>query len=176
MYASRLAKLRIESTGKIHSIRLKNKIVARVTSIHARQKGREIVLAFDSDIGAALKRSQPDESDNEALCFAKAASIVRKDVLEKRTSFTGTLKKNCQNDAIPHCLYSLVSMILHGPRIQKQAGNKSTQATLTISQLFQFNNYMLLIALEVPIMIVTIDIVKHLLLSTWDFLFMLADT
>ena len=32
-------------------------------------------------------------------------------------------------------------MILHGPSIQKQAENKSTQATLTISQLLQFNSY-----------------------------------
>ena len=140
MYASRLEQLGIESTGEIHSTRLKNRIVARIPSIHAYQEGREILLAFDSDIGTALKRSQRDESDNEAFCLAKAASIVRKGMLEK-TSFTGTFKKNCQNDSIPQCLYSLVNMILHGPNIQKQAGNKSTQATLTISQLLQFNSY-----------------------------------
>ena len=141
MYASRLEQLGIESTSEIHSTRLKNRIIARIPSIHAYQEGREILLAFDSDIGTALKRSQRDDSDNKASCLAKAASIVRKDMLEKKTSFTGTFEKNCQNDSIPQCLYSLVNMILHGPNIRKQAEYKSTQATLTVSQLLQFNSY-----------------------------------
>ena len=97
--------------------------------------------SHDSDIGTALKRSQRDDSDNKASCLAKAASIVRKDMLEKKTTFTGTFEKNCQNDSIPQCLYSLVNMILDGPNIRKQAENKSTQATLTVFPLLQFNSY-----------------------------------
>ncbi|CAB3987995.1 Hypothetical predicted protein [Paramuricea clavata] len=141
MYESRLEQLGIESTSEIHSTRLKNRIIARIPSIHAYQEGREILLAFDSDIGTALKRSQRDDSDDKASCLAKAANIVRKDMLEKKTSFTGTFEKNCQKDSIPQCLYSLVNMILHGPNIRKQAENRSTQATLTVSQLLQFNSY-----------------------------------
>ena len=85
MYASRLEQLGIESTSEIHSTRLKNRIIARIPSIHAYQEGREILLAFYSDIGTALKRSQRDDSDNKASCLAKAASIVRKDMLEKKS-------------------------------------------------------------------------------------------
>ena len=69
-----------------------------------------------------------------------AASIVRKNMLEKKTSFTGMFKNNCQKNSVPQCLYSLVNMILHGPNIQNQTENKSTQATLTNSQLLKFNS------------------------------------
>ena len=126
MYASRLEQLGIQLTDKIHSTRLKNRIIARIPSIHAYQEGREILLAFDYDIGAALKRSQRDHSDNETSCLARAASIVRKNMLEKRTSFNATFENNCQKNSVPQCLYSLVNMILRGPNIQNQTENKST--------------------------------------------------
>ena len=149
MYASRLEQLGIQLTDKIHSTRLKNRIIARIPSIHAYQEGREILLAFDYDIRAALKRSQRDHSDNETSCLARAASIVRKNMLEKKTSFTATFENNCRKNSVPQCLYSLVNMILRGPNIQNQTENKSTQATSTISHL-------LLIEVEVPIKITTI--------------------
>ena len=131
MYASRLEQVGIQLTDKIHSTRLKNRIIARIPSIHAYKEGREILLAFDSDIGsgAALKRSQRDHGDNETSCLARAASIVRKNMLEKKTSFTATFENNCQKNSVPQCLYSLVNMILRGPNIQNQTENKSTQAT-----------------------------------------------
>ena len=62
-------------------------------------------------------------------------------MLEKKTSFTGTFKNNCQKNSVPQCLYSLVNMILRGPNIHNQTENKSTQATSTISQLLQLNSY-----------------------------------
>ena len=98
MYASRLEQLRFQLTDKIHSTctRLKNRIIARIPSIHAFQKGREILLAFDSNIEAALKRSQRDNGDSEISCLARAASIVRKNMLEKKTSFTATFENNCK--------------------------------------------------------------------------------
>ena len=83
MYASRLEQLGIELTGEIHSTRLENRIVARIPSIHAYQEGREILLAFDSDIGTALKRPQRDESGKEAFWFVGDKDVIYWDIQEK---------------------------------------------------------------------------------------------
>ena len=95
MYASQLEQLGIELAGEIHSTRLKNRIVDRITIIHAYQEGRENLLAYDSDIGTALKRSERDESDKEAYWFVGEEDVIY-----------WTFKKNCQNDSIPQCLFT----------------------------------------------------------------------
>ena len=58
-------------------------------------------LAFSSDIGAALHFSQRHDCDTEAMHLAKAAMLVRKELLAQNQCFNGTFDTNCQRSAVP---------------------------------------------------------------------------
>lgn len=138
MYNSRLEQLDFAGAS-INSTRLKERILASLPDVKAHQKGRDVLLAFDSDIGIALHRILEEDDDTEAKHLASAAAIIRKEMLLRKSNFQGTFDENCQEDSIPSCLISLVKMILYGPNIQDQMKNNTSQAALTISQLLQFN-------------------------------------
>ena len=75
------------------------------------------------------------------MYLAKAAMLVRKELLDRKPCFNGTFDTDCQRSAVPHLLLVLVDMILEGPSIM----NKSEQDTMgvnagvVISQLLIFN-------------------------------------
>lgn len=74
------------------------------------------MLAFDTDVGDALRKACDSDSDEEAIILAKAAQIVRKDIFNEKYSFDGTLDNSC----VPESLLALVTMIMEGPNIQHQ--------------------------------------------------------
>ena len=138
MYNNRLDQLGFAGTT-VNSTRLKDRILTSLRDLKAHQKGRDVLLAFDSDIGIALHRVLEEDDDTEAKHLAAAAAIIRKEMLLTKSNFQGTFEKNCQEDSVPSCLTSLVKMILYGPNIQDQIENNTSQAALTIAQLLQFN-------------------------------------
>lgn len=76
------------------------------------EEGKEVKLAFSSDIGVALHFAQNHDYDTEALHLAKAAMFVKKELLDKKKCFNDTLDTDCQRSAVPHLLLALVNMIL----------------------------------------------------------------
>ena len=44
--------------------------------MQAQGKGRDVILVFDKDIGAALGEACKQDSDDEAVCLAHAAQIA----------------------------------------------------------------------------------------------------
>lgn len=92
-------------------------------------------MAFDSDIGTALQRV----CEADANYLAKAATIVRKEMLATKSTFKETFHRQCHENSVPPSLVSLVKMILYGPNIESQLENSSSQAALTVAQLLQFN-------------------------------------
>ena len=112
-----------------------------------RIKGREVFLVYDEDIGAALQFAVENSDDSNAVHLAKAAQIVRKDMLEKKQNLDGTFTSSCQKDSVPTSLLALVTMMLEGPNIQDQTDLETIESdiALTISQLLLFNtvNYCL---------------------------------
>jgi len=109
--------------------------------IGAYTERKEVKLAFSGDIGAALHFAQTDDYDTEAMHLAKAAMLVRKELLDKKPCFNGTFDTDCQRSAVPHLLLALVNMISEGPSVM----NKSEQDTMgvnagvVLSQLLIFN-------------------------------------
>ena len=91
LYSSRLEYLGIEQHVRPHSTELKNRILAHIPELKAYKEGREVLLAFDSDMGYAIHKFCDEDYDSEAICLAKAAKIVRRDMLELRAMFTGSL-------------------------------------------------------------------------------------
>jgi hypothetical protein len=99
-------------------------------------------VIFRSDLGESLERAHTTR-DEDALHLAKAAIITRKDMQSMHYAFDGSFDHNCQANSVPEYLVSLINMVLYGPNIESQANNFSnSQASLTISQLIQFNSYL----------------------------------
>ena len=143
MYTNRLQQLGMENTARPNSSRLKERIIAQVPDLQLYNKGRDVYLAFGEDVGNALQKVHKEDSDDEAIHLAKAAAIVRKDILTNKYSFNGSFERDCQLRSIPASLLSFVNMILYGPNINAEEGSFSKgQAALTIAQLVQYNTYL----------------------------------
>ena len=137
LYESPLKRLQIETDKKVHSTRLKEGLLKHLPDLRAHNKGRDVFLVFQNDIGAALAKSVEEDNDDDAVELAHAAKLVWKDLFKKSSSFNGSFKKGCQEDSVPELLLASVNMILDGPNIKDQIS--TTQAALTIAQLLTFN-------------------------------------
>ena len=143
LYNTRLEQLGTVLTGRVHSTELKNRILRYFPGLEEHKKGRDILLAFNQDVGAALHKACEQDADNDGVHLTKAANIIRRDILKMKTNFSGSFDTHCQEKSVPNSLVALISMILNGPNIQEQSSNSSKcipAPTLTISQLLMFNS------------------------------------
>ena len=86
-------------------------------------QGLEVILAFNGDVGAALRKACEHDADGDAVHLARAATIVT----------------TCQEQSVPNSLQALVTMVLNGPNIKSRSSNVS-QAALSLSQLLLYNS------------------------------------
>ena len=101
--------------NSVHTTRLKLRLLAQFPDTRAHNKGRDIWLAFDEDIGAALGKACEHDI---AVSLVRAAQIVRRHMFEVRKPFTDSFGERCQEESVPKLLLALVSMILEGPSIK----------------------------------------------------------
>ena len=143
LYSARLEELGVSQSSRVNSTHLKNRILANFPDLRAYKEGRNVLLAFDKDIGSALTKVCEEEYDDDAITLARAAQIVHRHMLEKNTSFAGSFGIECQKQSVPQTLLALVAMIHEGPSIKSQSGSSGavfSQATLSVAQLLQFNS------------------------------------
>ena len=126
------------SDKRMHTTRLKQRLLAHFPAMRAQSKGRDIMLVFDEDIGSALGKACEQDSDSDAVHLTRAAQIVRQHIFSSNP-FTGSFEENCQEKSVPHQLLVLVSMVLEGPSIKDQIGECSTPASLSIAQMMKYN-------------------------------------
>ena len=121
---------------------MKERLLGVFPDLSAHIQGRDVLLVFDHAIGDAIKKACEQDSDSEALCLARAAKIVRRDLFKTKCVFDGTFPPDCQSKCVPESLKALVNMILEGPSIKKMdlKDTPSKMACLTISQLLAFNS------------------------------------
>ena len=142
LYTTRLNQLGLTVDKKVNSTDFKHRILLNIPDIQAHAQGKYIILAFESDIGQAIKRACDKSCDSEALILAKAANIVRKELFEMRASaeeFNGTFSDDCQSSSVPPSLTALVSMVHEGPSIKNQTREEPSPSSLAVSQLIAFN-------------------------------------
>ena len=108
-YESRLKQFEINSS--FNRTRLKNKLLSTITELKAFNKGREVLLALEKDVGPALF-SACDISD------AKASAVVRRDMFAEQKKLSGYFDRDSVIDSVPRSLGELVSMIKHRPYIK----------------------------------------------------------
>ena len=141
-YSHLLEQLGANVPSRLNSTRLKDRLLTQIPELGAYTEGKEVKLAFTTDIGAALQFAQIHDYDSEAMYLAKAAMLVRKELFAKKQCFNGTFDTECQRSAVPDLLLALVNMILEGSSIM----NKNEQGTVmgsttgvALSQLLIFN-------------------------------------
>ena len=98
IYKERLEFYGLLLDTKVHSTQLKDRLLAHIPDLEAYKEGHDILLAFQKDIGTALKRICQTDEDEKAITLAKAAEIFRKDMLNTITVFSGKFEPNCQED------------------------------------------------------------------------------
>ena len=109
--------------------------------LNSYKQGRDVIPSFDDDVGHALRDACVDDADDEAICLAKAAYIIHRNMFGLHTGFDGSFPRGCQEDAVGKSLVALVSMIMYGHNIKKRYTDDVIQATLSLTQLLQYNSY-----------------------------------
>lgn len=94
LYKSKMQQLGIMNDTRMHTSRWKQKLLPHFPDMQAQSKGRDVMLVFDKDIGAALDKACEQDSDNEAVCLACAAQIVCQHMFDP-SPFIGSLDENC---------------------------------------------------------------------------------
>ena len=126
---------------EVHKTRLKERLLAHVPDLQAYKQGSEMYLAFNQDIGPAIRKAIDDDADDDGMHLVKAAAIVRRHMFDMSYKFNGTFEEGCQESAVPDSLVALVSMILDGTNIGGDPELTTTQSALSIAQLMQFNSH-----------------------------------
>ena len=126
--------------GRVHSSRLKMRLLAHFPDLQAYADGRDIRLAFTSDLKATLKEAYKNREswDDEGVHLAKAAKIVRRDMFLLKSEFTGSFSEDSQISSVPETLLALMEMILNGLNLGN-CGRGRHQASQTLAQLASFN-------------------------------------
>ena len=134
---------RLEYLGNAKSVsktRLKEHLLEYFKEAREQFDGRNTFLVLKEGmrnmIQDALKKRVFSE---DALILARAASIIRKDILNHEgILFNGSFAEKCQDRSLPSSLKTLISLILNGSNLKNQEKQES-QACLTIGQATVFN-------------------------------------
>lgn len=127
---------------EVNKVKFKEQLVSHFPEAQVQSDGKNIILVFEKGMQQLLKQAYSCSYDHEddALILAKAAKIIRRDILNYPDSFqfTGSFPQKCQEKSVPTNLKYLVSMILNGCNIKDQETTDS-QNSLTISQAILYN-------------------------------------
>ena len=79
--------------------------------MRAYTKGRDVLMAFEDDIGTALAKACELDNNKDAMHIAHAAQIVRRHIFGEAKPFNG-FPEQCQED----CAKAVAYPCEHGPR------------------------------------------------------------
>ena len=137
IYKERLEQLGVESPN-VHSIRLKDQLIAQMPELESHRKGRDLLLALKKDICSVISQAS-DYSD--AITISKAASSLRNQMVNHKSKFNGNFDEQCIDDSISPKLLQFVCMIEHGADIKSQLRFGASKTDLAMVQLLQYNFY-----------------------------------
>ena len=106
LYVQRLEQLGVDAPA-VNSIRLKEKLLSEISELKALKQGRD-ALAFQKDVGFVL--SEVSDYYSEAIILGKTANILRRHMLDHKSTFGGTFHERCIEQAIPLTLLQSVAM------------------------------------------------------------------
>ena len=77
MYSHLLEQLGANVPSRVNSTRVKDRLLAQIPELGAYTEGKEIKLAFSSDIGAALQFGQTHDYDTEAIAACQSCNACK---------------------------------------------------------------------------------------------------
>ena len=83
LYQSRMEQLEVSTDTRLHSTRLKHRLLAQFPDMQTHNKGRDVLIVFEEDVGAVLATACWLECDSDAVHLACAEQIVQQKCLEK---------------------------------------------------------------------------------------------
>ena len=117
---------------KLEEIGLKERIIVAYPGISPHSQGHDVLLTLDSAIWEAIRdASEQDDVDADGMCLAKAAKLIRNEILKQPQIFTGTFAQDCEDKSIPPSLQALITMILKAP-VSKQSESED-KPSLTLN-------------------------------------------
>ena len=135
LYVERLEELGV-SVSDVHSGRLRDRLCKNIVGLKSYKQGRECVLAFEDGIGQALVDLCRISNDDNAMCLARAADIIREQLFLTDDESTMIGGKN----VVPHSLVMLLQMILEGSSIKDQLDVAKNNYAQSIAELIKFNS------------------------------------
>jgi len=138
LYQSRMEQLGVQLDTRVHSTRLKQRLLTQFSDMRAHTKERDILVSFEEDIGSAFAKACELDSDSDAVHLARAAQIFRGHMFGETKTFAG-FPEGCQEEFVPPLLLALVSMIVEGPSIKEQVADTNPAAIAT-AQILKFNS------------------------------------
>lgn len=136
LYHDRLQQLGVESPA-VHATRLKDQLLYHVPELRAHHEGRDIILAFEKDVGSILAEAN---KYGDAIHLARAAAMIRSDMLDHKSQFSTTFSVDDNvNNVVPQSLLQFVCMISHGSDIKSQLNYGASKSDIALSQLLQYN-------------------------------------
>ncbi|CAJ1048465.1 hypothetical protein GWK47_003689 [Xyrichtys novacula] len=140
LYKSRMEQLGVEVDSRVHSTRLKERLLCEFPDMRTYPKGRDVLMAFKDYIRTALAKACEQDNNEDAMHIARAAQIVRRHIFGEAKPHNGFPEKR-QKDSVPQLLLTLVNMILEGSSIKDQMEDATSSAAgLTIAQLLKSNS------------------------------------
>ena len=92
-YTSHLKQLGENTPARIHTTRLKDRILS---ALEEHSQGRDVFfLAVKNDLANTLQKARKEDSIEEEMHLAKAASIVHKEMFTQKYKFDGSFEANC---------------------------------------------------------------------------------
>ena len=130
LYQSRMEQLEVSIDTRVHSTSLKQRLIAQFPDMQAHNKGRDVLMVFEEDVGTAFATACGLDCDSNAVHLARAAQIVQCQMFREAKTFNG-FPERCQEESVPLLLLGLVCVILMGPSIKKTDGRHNPCNTCT---------------------------------------------
>ncbi|KAJ3595936.1 hypothetical protein NHX12_002345 [Muraenolepis orangiensis] len=89
LYTTRMEQLGVALCKKVNSTRLKERLLAQLPGLRSQSKGRDVLLAFDEDIGEALGKACEQDCDTEAVHLAHGNQYIPKGKEEPSSIWNG---------------------------------------------------------------------------------------
>jgi len=77
LYQSRMEQLGVQLDTRVHSTRLKQRLLPQFPDMRAHTKERDMLMSFEEDIGSAFAKACELDSDSDAVHLARAAQIFQ---------------------------------------------------------------------------------------------------
>ena len=139
LYKERLQQLGVESPC-VHPTRLKEQLLSSIPELEEYKAGCGVLLAFKKDISSVLSNVS-NYSAAEAIHLAKAASIIRREMLNHKTKFDNKFHGGFVEESVPPKLLQFICNIEHGADIKSNLTHGVFKSDIAIAQLLQYNCY-----------------------------------